>query len=267
MSHWGKTAQGNINKIIMMNAQDNPVKRSLENISVNFSDILPLDIKSPDVAIFLWQNGYLTLDSYDRKQNTVILKYPNKEIFLELQNLQYYWYKKEMKPEFLKTIEVLVGYMKDLEIVKFGEKLAEILLGEYNSYSKRYESCIESLLVTYFKLCDLKITSQEPSRKGIADLIIQTREHCFIIELKVDQSSMKALNQILEKHYYHKSATLEKKKMICIGLNYSNKNAKTIDSIAFQILTPGVKSEPKEFIIVEENQKFVAKQVIEQIIN
>ena len=118
-----------------------------------------------------------------------------------------------------------------------------------------------------FKLCGLKITSQEPSGKGIADLIIQTREHCFIIELKVDQSVMKALNQILEKHSYHKGFPLEKKTKICIGLNYSNKNTKTIDSIAFQILTPGVKSEPKEFIIVEENQKFVAKQVIEQIIN
>ena len=166
-----------------------------------------------------------------------------------------------MEPGFLKTIEVLVGYLKDLEIVKFGEKLAEILLGEYNSNSKKnHEPCIESLLVTYFKLCDLNITSQEPSEKGIADLIIQTREHCFIIELKVDQSAMKALNQILEKHYYHKDAVLEKKK-ICIGLNYSSKNAKTIDSIAFQILRPGVKSKPKEFIIVEENQKLVAKQV------
>ena len=260
LNHWGKTSDGH-NKLKTLLSQSKEMKSNTPSIVIPSNDMVPLDITNPLVPLFLWQAGYLTIDSYDKKKEEYTLKYPNQEAFMQVQGMKNLLIKEGIKTELYQSIEQLGGYLVKCEISKFGIELAEIIKREYVYDKKRHEYSLEDLLVTYLRLCGFRCGMQVTRGNGIADIVATKDRREYVIELKVDQSARIALNQIMEKQYFMGNLSTDENEKICIGINYSNSPCKAIDSIAYKIISPGVISKSIKYSIKLEDSKFKAEMI------
>ena len=64
--------------------------------------------------------------------------------------------------------------------------------------------------------------------RGRIDMEIQFQDKIYIIELKCNQTSEKALQQIREKKYFEKHLNIEKK-IILMGINFSTEERRILD--------------------------------------
>ena len=157
-NHWEKTSEGANNKLKTLLSKSKEIKSNTPNIVIRSNDMRSLNINNPQVPLFLWQAGYLTIDSYDKKYEAYKLKYPSKEAYMELQKIKTNLIQEGIKSELYKSIEQLGDYLVKCEILKFGLELAEIIKREYAYDKKRHEYSLEDLLVTYLRLCGLAVT-------------------------------------------------------------------------------------------------------------
>ena len=259
VSHWGNTNEGANSKLKTLVSQSKEIKSNAPSILIHPNSMALFGIANPQVPLFLWENGYLTIDSYDHKNEVYILKYPNKEAFMELQNIKFILIQEGIKTELYESIERLGGYLVKCEISKFSVELAEIINSEYVYDKKRHEYSLEDLLMTYLRLCKFTCDVQVPRGNGIAEIIATKDGHEFLIELVVDKNASIALNHIIEKQYFIGHLSTKEKEIICIGINYSNPPCKAIDSIAYKIISPGAISKSIKYSIKLEDSKFKAE--------
>ncbi|MDO4512045.1 MAG: PD-(D/E)XK nuclease domain-containing protein, partial [Bacteroidales bacterium] len=66
---------------------------------------------------------------------------------------------------------------------------------------KNYEGFYKMLMYIIFSLLNSKVDTEVKSILGRADVVIQTKTHVFVLELKVDDSVDNALSQIDDKGY------------------------------------------------------------------
>ncbi|MDE5790289.1 MAG: PD-(D/E)XK nuclease domain-containing protein, partial [Muribaculaceae bacterium] len=77
----------------------------------------------------------------------------------------------------------------------------------------------------FFLLMDLiglDTEAESATSDGSIDIIVKTEDYIYVIELKYDGSSEKALQQIEEKSYDRKFQ-MDPRQTICIGVNFSSK--------------------------------------------
>jgi hypothetical protein len=84
------------------------------------------------------------------------------------------------------------------------------------------EKYYHSLFQLLGTLLGLDIQSEIPTDKGRIDLVLFTERYIYIIEIKLDASAAKALQQIEEQKYYEKYR-MSKKKIILIGISFKRK--------------------------------------------
>jgi hypothetical protein len=73
----------------------------------------------------------------------------------------------------------------------------------------------------------IRVHSEVCTSDGRVDSLVETHNHVFILEFKLDESPQIALDQIKRKKYYQEY-WLKNKKIIGIGVNFSS-TTKNID--------------------------------------
>ncbi len=66
------------------------------------------------------------------------------------------------------------------------------------------------------------IIIEQPTNIGRIDVVIQTKNSCFVIEMKINATADSALQQIKEKKYYQAYESLGKK-IILVGIAFDTK--------------------------------------------
>jgi hypothetical protein len=69
------------------------------------------------------------------------------------------------------------------------------------------------------------INSEPHSSNGRCDIIVSTDNYIYALELKLNSTPAKALQQILQKEYL-RPYQMDKRKKIAIGINFSSKERK-----------------------------------------
>ena len=72
------------------------------------------------------------------------------------------------------------------------------------------------------------VQAERSTSNGRIDLLFQTRDYIYIIELKIDSSAESALSQIDEKGYA-KPFSNDSRKIFRIGVNFSTSNRRIED--------------------------------------
>ena len=72
------------------------------------------------------------------------------------------------------------------------------------------------------------VQAERSTSNGRIDLLFQTRDYIYIIELKIDSSAESALSQIDEKGYA-KPFSNDSRKILRIGVNFSTSNRRIED--------------------------------------
>lgn len=202
----------------------------LENMTKEevFADTLnSIDIMDENPLPLLYQSGYLTLKSYDREFNSYLLGFPNREVeqgFIKYL-LPFYSPKVQDKNSF-STVQFVKdvrngnaeGFMQRLE--------AFFATGDYEVVGEA-EKYFQNTLYVFFRLLGFYVEVEYHTANGRIDIVIQTPQYIYVIELKVDKSAKEALQQIADKGYAQPFAT-DQRQLFKIGINFSTKT-KLID--------------------------------------
>ncbi len=157
----------------------------------------------------LYQSGYLSIASYNKRADRYILHFPNKEVRGGMIDC--------MMPFLLHRTsfenDSLVG---DMAEAIYDGNLSQALLylrsyiakipydiitkEEWDSKEGR-ESFYKLLFYLVFSLLNTKVDVEVKSILGRADVVIQTEDNIFVLELKVDDTVEHALQQIDDKGY------------------------------------------------------------------
>ena len=172
----------------------------------------------------LYQSGYLTIRDYDRDMREYILGFPNAEVRRGFAN-SLYQYVNPMRGIDKGKNNLYVAYnqfRRSNDLPAFIEAIKAFFAGVPYHLADRSERHYHALLYTLLTAFGADITTEEPSAKGRADLVLRMPSRIYIIEIKYDATAAEALAQINERGYADKYAT-DGRPITKVGIAFSSK--------------------------------------------
>jgi hypothetical protein len=186
-----------------------------------------IDIMDQNPLPLLYQSGYLTLKSYDSEFDSYTLKFPNREVeqgFIKYL-LPFYTPKVQDKSTF--SIAQFVKNIRDGNADGFMQRLEGFFAtGDYEVVGNA-EKYFQNTLYVFFRLLGLYVEVERHTTHGRMDILMQTPQFVYILELKIDKTAQEALQQIEDRGYARPFAN-DPRQLFKIGINFSTEK-KLID--------------------------------------
>lgn len=195
--------------------------QAILNADWDLDDLAGLDLLNADPTALLYQAGYLTFAGYDPDRNEVRLKVPNEEVHKGLFNdlLNVYL---QPKKGTVKTI--MDGIRKGInagEPEKLMKNLDAFFAGIPYDLKVENENNFHNVFYVLTTLLGVDVKAEVHTSDGRIDLLIETPEYIYVIELKYDATPENALRQIEEKGYARQFAT-DSRRLFRIGVSFSS---------------------------------------------
>ena len=194
-----------------------------------------MKLPNPDINLALWNFGYLTIESFSN--GIYYLKPPNLETKNTIENLQVEVLRNSKDSQIGLIRRDIVQSLLSENIREFTENICiyYYLQPQQNAIQNEAEfvSSLVSLFSGFQDAGNFSINQQKKTGDGRYDVVIQSNEAAFIIELKYNKSSKEAYSQILERDYGKEISRYIKRKYL-IGINY-NEDLRTIDTLSFEL--------------------------------
>ncbi|MDE6006968.1 MAG: ATP-binding protein [Muribaculaceae bacterium] len=180
-----------------------------------------LDLMNADPTALLYQTGYLTIADYDYRNDTVRLKVPNDEVkeglFKNL--LNFYINVKRGTPSGIvrQILDNINAGMPELMMKNLEAYFAGIPYDLKMDNENNFQNAIYILLT----LIGIDVKTEVHTSDGRMDILIETTDYIYIMELKYDGSPDEALRQIDRKQYALKF-NADIRKLFKIGVNFSS---------------------------------------------
>ena len=194
----------------------------------DFDDLAGLDLLNADPTALLYQAGYLTIADYDTDANTVRLKVPNEEVrkglFKHLLPLY-------LKPKGSTAKSVIDGITRSVGRGKPDDMLKSLrayFAGIPYDLKMDNENNFHNAFYILVTLIGLDAKAEAHTSDGRIDLLIETTDYVYVIELKYDASADDALRQIEEKEYALQFEA-DGRKVFRIGVSFSSETRRIED--------------------------------------
>ena len=186
-----------------------------------------IDIMDTNPLPLLYQSGYLTLKDYDKEFDSYTLGFPNQEVergFIKYLLPNY-------SPQTLdKSSYSIAQFVKDIrkgDAEGFMQRLEDFFAtGDYQVMGNM-EIYFQNTLYIFFRLLGFYVEVERRTYRGRVDVVMQTPDYVYILELKINQTAEAALQQIEEKGYARPFAN-DSRHLFKIGVNFST-DTKLID--------------------------------------
>ncbi len=185
---------------------------SLNDVTTMYSNPIPI----------IYQSGYLTINGYDGEFNEYELGYPNKEVengFIKFLTPFYFSPQEIGQEEF--SIKAFVLDLRSGNPQEFMERLQALYEDGDCRIAGKMELYFHNTLALFCKLLGMHTEVERTTSRGRADIVVQTRNFVYILELKLDGSAEAALQQINDKGYANRFAK-DSRKLYKIGVNFSS---------------------------------------------
>lgn len=185
-------------------------EESLSDISDLTHDLIPL----------LYQAGYLTIKDYDEEFESYILGFPNKEVSQGFwSSLSRYFFTKVDKYGSYGERDFMLDLMHG-RADEFMTRMQSLFASLSSEQEPNKEIHFQIMLTIFVKMLGMRAVTEMHSSQGRSDILIETPQYIYIIELKVDGTPEAALAQIREKGYARPYASDTRQKIL-IGANFS----------------------------------------------
>ena len=154
----------------------------------------------------LYQSGYLTIKGYDAEYLRYFLDFPNNEVRYGFLNalIPYVTYQAFDNDDALKIAEMAQDF-KTGNTTSFMESLqgllAELPYHEGPDAAVKAESVFRNVVASIFLLAGQLVHTEKHTSQGRIDSVVETPEHVYIFEFKVDKPVEEALEQIEQSGY------------------------------------------------------------------
>ena len=175
----------------------------------------------------IFQSGYLTIKDVDKDFNTYLLDFPNNEVRKGMTTLlaSNYIQPKDNPTSWVRDV-VRALESADLDLVR--RLFTSFLAG--TPYSMRPKKSQEQRELyfhyTFYLLMRLiscyTVYTEKQLSEGRADCIVETPQHIYIFEFKLDGTAQEALQQISDRGYAQ-AYTSDPRQLHLIGASFSSK--------------------------------------------
>ncbi|MCH5233989.1 MAG: AAA family ATPase [Muribaculaceae bacterium] len=182
------------------------------------------DAKHSSLLALLFQTGYLTIKDHKKIafRDKYLLGIPNREVKEGLMYGLAKEYQDKDSSKILVSIERMKDSLESGEPEVFLRELKSYFIGiPYNVTQNVTELFFENNTYIILNLLGIYCNAEYVTSHGRIDLLIQTDEYVYVIEMKLDGSPKEALDQIESKDYALPFQFADKK-IFKIGVNFSS---------------------------------------------
>ena len=177
------------------------------------------DIVNKPVSLF-FQTGYLTIKEYDSEYNEYRLGFPNDEVKNGFLNFIYSYYVPVNPADDSTTTSQLAKALKAGDPYKFMRTLEALFANTTYQIQGDSEKNFQYAMYIIMELLGEYVQAERSTSNGRIDLLLQTRDFIYIVELKIDNTADAALQQI-EERGYAKPFVNDPRKLFKIGVSFS----------------------------------------------
>ena len=185
------------------------------------------DIVNKPVPLF-FQTGYLTIKGYDNEYNEYRLGFPNDEVKNGFLNFIYSYYVPVNPADDSTTTSQLAKALKAGDPYTFMRTLDALFANTTYQIQGDSEKNFQYAMYIIMELLGEYVQAERATSNGRIDLLLQTKDYIYIIEVKIDNSADVALQQIEEKGYA-KPFVNDPRKIFKIGVSFSTENRRIED--------------------------------------
>ena len=184
------------------------------------------------ITPLLYQSGYITIKGYDKMSQLFTLDLPNKEIKVGLFESLLPYYLEGMYAEegdvAIAQMSVLIrqGYM-DGALRLLQEFLGTVPYCNNTNYEGHYQ---QVLFIIFTLLTHFVVDVEVHTPNGRVDVVMETEDTLYLIELKLNKSAQSAMQQINLKQYDQRFARCGKP-IVKVGVNFDAKKGNIEDWI------------------------------------
>ena len=187
-----------------------------------------IDVMNENPLPLIYQSGYLTIKSYDARFDVYTLGFPNKEVEEGFVKFIYPFYAPKTKSKSAFSVTAFVREIEAGDAEGFMRRLQALFAdGNYQVVGDE-EIYFQNTLYVFFKLLGFYVQVERHTTNGRLDILIETHDYIYILELKKNQSAAIALQQIDEKGYALPFAS-DPRHLYKIGLNFNTATRKIDD--------------------------------------
>ena len=211
-----------INKL---NASNFDIRQFTDEVKVSESEIKDYRPENADPVPLFYQSGYLTIKSWNKRQNSYKLTFPNAEVkFGFLNSLAPSYLHVEDKPAPF-NIDILDDAVEEGDtegMKKWFTALFALLPYPTGADTEAItEQNFQNVIFMALTMMGKYARTEVHSAKGRADCILEADDYVYVFEFKRDVSAAEALKQIEEQGYAAPYST-DKRKLFKIGVNFSS---------------------------------------------
>jgi hypothetical protein len=208
--------------VTMLKNIDFDLKTLEKDVFVSERTVTGYRVGNDDPTSLLYQTGYLTIKSYNKRMNTYCLGFPNEEVK--------YGFIHELLPAYMqKTMnlsEFFIGaFLKDISkgnAESFMTRLKAFFAGISYELNNREEKDFQTVFYIFFTLLGQFVKVEQCSAEGRADAIVKTSRTVYVFEFKITGrgTAESAMKQIENKGYAI-PFTAGNRKIVKIGAEFS----------------------------------------------
>ena len=207
--------------LIELLQRDNIDLLRLNNLWVKDSRFDAPTEKITDPIPVLYQSGYLTIKEYDKRRRLYRLSFPNEEVRQGFSESLVRYYAGNNLSDF---DDIVLAYADHILVDENIEAFLPHLKTFYDKFPytiiNNNERHYQAVMFTIFSMLGANVTVEQPTPDGRIDMVLKTDNAIYIFELKYNKTAEMAMEQI-ERKDYAKIFTTDERKIVRIGLNFS----------------------------------------------
>ncbi len=226
-NYWSTTA---MTTFLMDELKRRPL--NFAKVDVDESVLGTYEPDKADFTTLLFQTGYLTIRGFQQRgaSRRYRLDFPNLEVensFLR-QVVPAYTGQEENRANDIQADAVEALY--DREPEKFVAALKRLFANiPYDLTDRQNEQMWQAIVYVILKMIGVAAEAEVKTNEGRIDMTLETPEHCYVIEFKLDKSASEAIAQIRANRYADRFAG-NGKTLTLIGLAFSKEKRTIVDS-------------------------------------
>ncbi len=174
-------------------------KLQTQNVTVDVLGEVETMDRTP--ITFFYQSGYLTIKGYDAEFDTYNLGFPNLEVEKGFISFIAPYYTKLGRVDSDFFVRDFVQDVRQGRPEDFLTRLQGMLDDSDYRIAGEFEKYFQNTLYVVFKMMGFYTQVERATSRGRIDVVVETRDYVYVMELKVDTPAEEALAQIEEKGY------------------------------------------------------------------
>ncbi|MBQ9475537.1 MAG: AAA family ATPase [Bacteroidales bacterium] len=206
----------------LMQETDYDVTR-LSDEEIDAPSLMDVDTVYRNPIPLLYQSGYLTIKGYEPEYGMYHLGFPNREVRHGFLNFLVRYYTPSRTDSGMMLVSRMLKDLRSGNAEGFMQRLEALFAKTSYQIQGDSEKDFQYAMYVILELMGEYAEVERATSNGRIDILIQTKEYIYIIEIKINDSAEAALQQIEDKGYERRFAG-DSRQIFKIGVRFSTEN-------------------------------------------